>query len=575
MAMNGFFPLDVPLKAAMGRVTHGMSPAALAVAFHDWAVHLATSPGKQLALMSQAQQAALAYGLALGELSQGGAAKLLAGDRRFARPEWRQPPFALWAGGFLAWQDWWHEATTGVPGLSPQHEQVVEFVARQMLDTVSPSNGILSNPEVLQRTLATGGRNLVEGSLNLMREAQIVAAGLPPPGAAHFKPGEAVALTPGRVVFRNHLIELIQYEPATPQVHPEPVLVVPSWIMKYYILDLSPANSLVRYLVGQGHTVFMISWRNPSSEDRDLGMEDYLELGVMAALREVGVAQPQRPVHLAGYCLGGTLAAMAAALLAREGEARLKTLTLLAALTDFEEPGELGLFINDSQVSFLEDVMAEQGYLDGRQMAGAFALINSRDLVWSRLVREYLLGRRTALDDLHAWNADATRLPARMHSEYLKGLYLRNDLAEGRYVARGQPLHLQDIRVPTFVVGTERDHVSPWRSVYQAHRLLSAEITFVLTTGGHNVGIVNPPGAEPPGVTVNHRIATHALDDPHRSPEGWLEHATLRPGSWWPSWHDWLAAHGGAPVRPLPVGGPGARKRGPFDAAPGSYVLQG
>ncbi|HEY9107839.1 MAG TPA: alpha/beta fold hydrolase, partial [Roseateles sp.] len=475
------YPLDVPLKAGIGRLTHGLSPAALAAAIGDWASHLAASPGKQLALLGEAQRAWMAYGAQLLALARGDAAPLVQGDKRFAHADWRQPPFAALAGAFLATQRWWHAATTGVPGMSPQHEQVVEFVARQVLDMLSPSNGILTNPEVLQRTIATGGRNLVDGTMDLWHEAQIVAAGLPPPGAERFKPGVGVALTPGRVIYSNHLIELIQYEPATRAVLPEPLLIVPSWIMKFYILDLSPANSLVRYLVAQGHTVFMISWRNPGSEDRDLGMEDYLELGVLQALEAVKRAQPGRGVHLAGYCLGGTLAAMAAALLAREGDTTLKTLSLLAAQTDFEEPGELGLFINDSQVAFLEDVMDEPGYLDGRQMAGAFALINSRDLVWSRLVREYLLGRRTELDDLHAWNADATRLPARMHSEYLRGMYLRNDLAEGAYVVRGQPLDLQDIHVPAFLLGTEWDHVSPWRSVYKTLRLLSSPVTFALT----------------------------------------------------------------------------------------------
>jgi polyhydroxyalkanoate synthase subunit PhaC len=568
------YPLDIPLKASIGRITHGVSPAALTAAFHDWAGHLVASPGKQLSLLVSAQRAWLTYGLELAELLQGLGASGIASDKRFAHPDWQQPAFAAMAGAFLRTQQWWHEATTGVPGVSPHHEQAVEFVARQMLDVLSPSNGVLSNPEVLQRTVASGGRNLADGALNFWREAQLVMAGQPPPGAEHFRPGKEVAASPGQVVYHNHLIELIQYEPATARVRPEPVLIVPSWIMKYYILDLSARNSLVRFLVGQGHTVFMVSWRNPTAEDRDIGMDDYLEQGVMQALRAVQRAQPHRQVHLAGYCLGGTLVAMAAALLAREEEAVLKTLTLLAAQTDFEEPGEIGLFIDDSQVSFLEEIMAEQGYLDGRQMAGAFALINSRDLVWSRLVREYLLGRRTALDDLHAWNADATRLPARMHSEYLRGMYLRNDLAEGRFMARGRPLCLQDIRVPTFVVGTERDHVSPWRSVYKVHSLLACQITFVLTTGGHNVGIVNPPVGDAAGVAISHRVAEHGPGAPHLPPEAWYEHAAVHAGSWWPTWHAWLAAQGGVPVRPLPLGGSGTGRLEPLYPAPGRYVLQ-
>ena len=571
--MTGPYPLDVPLKASLGRLTHGISPAALAAAFHDWAGHLWASPGKQLDLLASAQRTWLAYGAQLAGLAQG-ATMPIEGDKRFAHPDWQQPVFAAIAGAFLGTQRWWEEATAGVPGVSNHHEQVVQFVARQILDTLSPSNGILTNPQVLHQTIASAGRNLVDGTLNLWRESQLVVANLPPPGAENFKPGSAVALTPGQVVYRNDLIELIQYAPATPQVLPEPVLLIPSWIMKYYILDLSPHNSLVRYLVGQGHTVFMVSWRNPTSADRDLGLEDYLELGVMQAVKAVQCAQPARPIHLAGYCLGGTLAAMAAALLARERNDALSTLTLIAAQTDFEEPGELGLFIDESQVSFLEELMSEQGYLDGRQMAGAFALINSRDLVWSRLVREYLMGRRTPLDDLHAWNADATRLPARMHSEYLRGLYLRNDLAQGRHVARGHALSLQDVRVPAFILATERDHVSPWHSVYKAHRLLSSEITFVLTTGGHNVGVVNPPGGDAGGAIVSHRVATHAAGAHHLDADAWLEQATAVRGSWWPTWHAWLAMHGGAAGKPLPLGGRGARRLTPLYPAPGHYVAQ-
>src|SRR5512140_703802 len=354
-------------------------------------------------------------------------------------------------------------------------------------DMWSPSNFVATNPQVQQRTVVAGGANLVTGFANWARDALAVLGNGKPRGVEQFLPGQAVALTPGKVVFRNRLIELIQYEPATPRVDAQPLLIVPSWIMKYYILDLTPDDSLVRYLVGEGHTVFMVSWRNPGSEDRDLGMEDYLQLGVMAALKAVCRHYPHTRIHAAGYCLGGTLLAVAAALLGTRRDNPLATVTLLAGLVDFHEPGELGLFIDESQIAFLEDLMADRGYLDGRQMAGAFQLINSKDLVWSKLVHEYLMGAQTPMTAMRAWNADATRLPARMHSEYLRRLYLNNDLAEGRYPTQTGPVSLSDIQIPLFVVATERDHVSPWRSVYKVQRLVRAPVSFALTSGGHNV----------------------------------------------------------------------------------------
>lgn len=559
---------DVPLKAAIGRLTHGISPAALALSFQDWWVHLAASPGRQMALAASAQRQAMAWWL--GGLQP--ADDLAAQDKRFAAPAWRHLPYSAWAQAFVRTGQWWAEATTGLRGVSAHHEHVAAFMARQLLDMASPSNFVPTNPEVLQATLRSGGANLWQGFANWARDAMRVAADQPPPGAEHFRPGEAVALTPGKVVFRNRLIELIQYAPATAEVLDEPVLVVPSWIMKYYILDLSPHNSMVRDLVGRGHTVFMVSWRNPGPADRDLGLDDYLQAGVFDALAAVQQAQPGRRVHLAGYCLGGTLAAIGAAALARDrADAQLASLTLLAAQTDFEEPGELGLFIDESQIAFLEDVMAEQGVLDGRQMAGAFALINSRDLVWSKLVHEYLMGNTTPLDDLHAWNADATRMPARMHGEYLRRLYLRNDLAEGRYEVGGRAVSLADIRLPMFVVGTERDHVSPWRSVYKIHALARTDILFVLTTGGHNVGIVNPPREDAP--KVSHRFALTPADAPRPGADEWAQAAAQRSGSWWPTWDEWLCAHSNPKRhRPLPIGGRGRTHLPALADAPGTYV---
>ena len=557
--------------ARVGRLTAGISPASLGAAYLDWAVHLAESPGKLGELWLKAWRKA--HRLALWSLSAANpqcdlCIEPLPQDRRFADPAWREWPFNLWFQGFLLGQQWWHNATSGVRGVSPHHEDVVCFAARQWIDVFSPSNFIATNPVVLRETMRRAGANLVDGWLNLIEDLQRQLAGRKPAGTEKFGVGEAVAVTPGKVVFRNRLIELIQYAPASESVYADPVLIVPAWIMKYYILDLSPANSLVRFLVERGHTVFMISWKNPEAADRDLALDDYRRLGFMAALDAVNAIVPRRKVHAVGYCLGGTLLAIAAAALARDGDARLASMTLLAAQTDFEEPGELSLFIDESQVAFLEDLMWEQGYLDTTQMAGAFQMLRSNDLIWSYRQQNYLLGRRPPLSDLMAWNADATRLPYRMHSEYLRSLFLRNDLAEGRHKVDDRPVALTDIRIPIFAVGTEWDHVAPWRSVYKIHLLTDTDVTFLLTSGGHNVGIVSEPGQ----AWRRYRMRARAHDDPYVDPDSWLDTTPGFEGSWWPAWQQWLTARSGERVAPPQTGAAGTPYAAIADA-PGRYVL--
>ena len=450
---------------------------------------------------------------------------------------------------FLLHQQWWHNATTGVHGISKQHEAIVEFTSRQILDMMSPSNFLLTNPEVLRQTGSKGGMNLVIGFQNLIEDWERAVSAKKPVGTEKFVVGRDVAVTPGKVVYRNRLIELIQYVPATDKVRPEPILIVPAWIMKYYILDLSPQNSLVKYLIEQGFTVFMISWKNPGPEDRDLGMEDYRTLGVMTALDVINAIVPNQKVHAVGYCLGGTLLSIAAAAMARDGDDRLKSCTLFAAQTDFTEAGELMLFISESQLAFLEDMMWEQGFLDGRQMAGAFQLLRSNDLVWSRVVREYLMGERQPMTDLMAWNADATRLPYRMHSDYLRRLFLNNDLAEGRFFVAGKPVVLSDIRVPIFAVGTVRDHVAPWRSTYKIHLQTDTEVTYLLTTGGHNAGIVSEPGRG----GRSFQLMTKKPDDQYLDPQTFLTGVPRKEGSWWPEWVGWLKVRSGASIVPPPI----------------------
>ena len=565
--------IDRMVHAALGRATAGISPAAVGQAFADWWVHLAISPGKQAELQQQAVAQALQFWLyALHAAQDPDTPPCVVParhDKRFAAEDWQAPPFNLIYQSFLLTQQWWQQATTGVRGVSRHHQAVVSFIVRQLLDMVAPSNVPATNPRLLKATVEQGGGNLVQGWLNALDDWERIMTGRPPAGTEGFRPGWELAVTPGTVVYRNALIELIQYTPAGGAVHPEPVLIVPAWIMKYYILDLSPENSLVRYLVEQGHTVFMVSWKNPGTEDRDRSMADYLRMGAMAALDAVTAITGAQPIHGVGYCLGGTLLAIAAAAMARDGDERLRSLTLLAAQTDFTEAGELMLFIDESQLTFLEDIMWEQGYLDTKQMAGAFQLLRSNDLIWSRLVHDYYLGQRHGKTDLMAWNADATRMPYRMHSEYLRHLFLDNELARGRYQVDGRPVVLSDIRVPIFAVATAKDHVAPWRSVYKIGLLTDTAVTFLLTSGGHNAGIVTPPG-HPRRI---YQIATRLDREPYRDPDTWRAVTPVHKGSWWPAWQRWLAAQSGTPAAPPPMGNAEAGYP-PLGAAPGAYIHQ-
>lgn len=558
---------DRSIHAAAARFTLGLSPAALMAAWFDWAAHLAAAPGKRLQLVDKAARKALRLANHMQHLAAGedGRACIepLPQDKRFAGAAWQHWPFNLICQGFLLQQQWWHNATTGVRGVTDHHEAVVSFTARQLLDVVSPSNFLFTNPELLQHTLTHGGSNLATGLRFWMEDWERTVSGKKPIGTDAYRVGHEVAASPGRIVLRNRLIELIQYAPTTDTVHPEPILIVPAWIMKYYILDLSQRNSLVKYLTDQGFTVFMISWKNPSAADRDLGMEDYRRLGIMAALATIGAIVPGSRIHALGYCLGGTLLSIAAAAMARDDDRRLATLTLLAAQTDFTEAGELTLFIDDSQLAFLEDVMWEQGFLDARQMAGAFQILRSNDLIWSESLRRYLRGERAPLSDLMAWNADATRMPYRMHSEYLRGLFLNNDLAEGRYRVEGRPVVLSDIDVPIFAVGTEWDHVAPWRSTYKVHLLTDTEVHYLLVSGGHNAGIVSEPGRD----GRHYRTMTRPAHGRYVDPQSWTESAAAHEGSWWPELSAWLAERSGrqaAPPAPAPSVGD----------APGLYVLE-
>lgn len=568
--------LDRSLQVALSRFTHGISPAALMLAFFDWYSHLAIHPAKQIRLVELHQEnfwhLIRQY---LGHLTgdpRGEYCVLISPqDKRFTDERWQAFPYNYIYESFLMMQQWWHEAATNVRGVSRHHQEVVDFTLRQILDMLSPSNSSLTNPEIQDATVLQHGENFLRGYDNFIEDLSRVYANKPPIGSENFVIGKNIAVTSGKVIYRNRLIELIQYAPLTDKVHPEPILITSAWIMKYYILDLTPKHSLIKYLVKKGHTVFCISWKNPKKKDHALSMQDYLDLGIKSALDIVSAVVPHQKIHLLGYCLGGTLAAITTASMTRDNDNRLATLTLLAAQTDFTEPGELGLFIDESQIVFLENMMKEKGYLDTNQMAGAFQLLRSNDLVWSRLIHDYLLGKRKPLTDLMAWNADATRLPYQMHSEYLRNLFLDNQLAEGKYLVNEKPISLTDITIPIFVVATERDHVSPWRSVFKINLLTSSDVTFTLTSGGHNVGIVSMPVKK---TKRYYRISTLKETDRFIDSDSWYQNTRPKNGSWWPAWEKWLTKHSGKMTKSPPE--MGCEKKGyiPLEDAPGTYVLQ-
>lgn len=572
-AVRRFENLDRLLHAFQARATGAISPAVVQAARADWWAHFANAPGLQAALLQQAMADATRLGLftmraALGR-EDGSTPFASERDRRFAAPAWRTFPYNVLAESFLAVQNWWELASCNLRGPTRQHTRQIAFMRRQLLDMLSPSNFLLTNPEILERTREEQGQNLVRGLGYLLEDLERRLTGAPPVGAEAWRVGENLAVTPGQVVDRNDLIELIQYTPSTATVRPEPILIVPAWIMKYYVLDLRPENSLIRYLVEQGFTVFCISWKNPGAADREKGLDDYRRLGVERALDVIAAITSARRVHACGYCLGGTLLAIAAAKLARDGDDRLASMTLLAAQTDFSEAGELLLFIDENELAYLEDMMWDQGYLDSTQMAGAFQMLRSVDLLWSRMVRQYLLGEREPMTDLMAWNVDGTRMPARMHTEYLRDLFLDNRLSRGRYAVEGRPVALTDIRCPIFALGTETDHIAPWQSVYKIRLLTDTEVTFALTSGGHNAGIVSPPSR----TDRRFRMRTMPPQEAYTSPDLWAAGAEVRQGSWWPAWVAWLEARSGEPVPPPPLGRP-ERGHPPLAPAPGTYVFQ-
>jgi polyhydroxyalkanoate synthase len=484
------------------------------------------------------------------------------GDRRFAAPEWTELPyFALLKQGYLLGAEYLRDCVALAP-LPPAERHRLAFMTRQYLDALAPTNFPATNPEVVKRALATDGSSLAQGLANLAADARKGRISMTDERA--FAVGRNLAVTPGRVVFRNELIEVIQYAATTPRVHRRPLVVVPPCINKYYILDLQPENSFVRYAVGEGHTVFTVSWRNVPAELGLLSWDDYLARGALTAIRVAKEITGSARVNALGFCVGGTLLACTLAVLAARGDRSVASATFLTTMLDFEDPGEIGVFVSDEFLAAREPALLAGQRIHGRELAGAFASLRANDLVWNYVVGNYLKGETPPPFDLLYWNSDSANLPGPMFVYYLRNMYLANRLrAPGALTMAGERIDLGAVTVPAYVFATREDHIVPWRSAYRTTRLLGGDVTFTLGASGHIAGVVNPPAKARRNYWSNESVAGGA--------DAWLAGAESRPGSWWPHWAAWLARHGGA-RRPAPKQ-EGSALHPALDAAPGRYVL--
>jgi polyhydroxyalkanoate synthase len=486
-------------------------------------------------------------------------------DRRFRHPAWNELAFDFLKQSYLLISSWMRETIAGVDGLDAETRELVDFYTKQYVDALSPSNFMLTNPEVLKATIETMGGNLVRGMRNLLSDLERGEGRLRirRTDLDAFTVGENLATTPGKVVFQTDLMQLIQYEPTTDKVHKKPLMIIPPWINKYYILDLREKNSFVRWAVQQGFTVFMVSWVDPDEKLAHKGFEDYLLEGPMAALDAIEKATGEKQVSAIGYCLGGTLLAAGLARMAKIGDDRITSATFFTTLVDFEDPGEIGVFVDDCQLTFLEREMKAKGYLEDYKMQIAFNMLRANDLIWSYVVNNYLLGREPFPFDLLYWNADGTRMPATMHSFYLRNMYLDNKLAcPNALTIAGEPIDLRAIKLPTYVLSCRDDHIAPWRSTYAATQLYGGKTRMVLAGSGHIAGVVNPPTQVKYGYWTNDKLPP--------DPEDWFEGATPHEGSWWVDWGKWNAEQSGELV---PARKAGSDALPPIEDAPGSYVV--
>ena len=486
-------------------------------------------------------------------------------DRRFKDDAWRDHEvFDFIRQSYLLSARYIRHVVEGTEGLEPKTAQKVDFYTRQFVDAMSPTNFLMTNPEVLRRTVETGGENLLRGLSNLLADLER--------GRGHlkirmtddtkFRVGENIAVTPGKVVYQNDLMQLIQYAPTTETVLKRPLLIIPPWINKFYILDLRPKNSFIRWAVAQGHTVFVISWVNPDETLAQKGFDDYMLEGPYAALDAIEKAIGERHANVIGYCLGGTLLAATLARMASKRDTRVKSATFFTTMVDFAEAGELGVFIDEEQLAALEDKMQKRGFLEGREMATTFNMLRANDLIWSFVVNNYLMGEEPFPFDLLYWNDDSTRMPAKMHSFYLRRMYQQNDLVKpGGIELLGTKIDLRKIRTPAYILSTREDHIAPWTSTYRATQLYKGPIRFVLAASGHIAGVVNPPDAGKYSHWINAELPPE--------PEAWFKGATEFAGSWWPDWHRWIT---GLDKAVVPARIPGEGGLPAIEDAPGSYV---
>ncbi len=481
-------------------------------------------------------------------------------DKRFRDDAWQRDPYFRALGqGYLRWSQLVDELI-GAAGLEGREEERARFAARAVVDACAPTNFFWGNPEAQRRAIETQGRSILSGLRNFIDDLEHNGGRPRQVDSAPFRLGENLAATPGRVVYRNALMELIQYAPQTDTVHEIPLLVCPPWINKYYILDLSPGRSFIEWAVQHGHTVFAISYRNPDAAMADVRLDDYLLDGPRTALDVIENITGSPEVNIAALCVGGTLTAMLMAWLAEAGEHRVRSATLLNTLLDFSSPGALGLFTDEATVNALGEQMASTGYLEAATMAGTFDVLRANDLIWNYVSRNWLLGEAPPAFDILTWNADATRLPRALHAFYLRACYLENRLARGTLELAGLPVRLDRVTSDTFVVAAQNDHIVPWRSAYRATQLLAGDVEFVLTSAGHIAGVVNPPSPK-----SRHWVGS----EKQPSPDDWLCAAQQRQGSWWETWTDWAAIRGGPHRLPPALG---SEKHPAGDPAPGAYV---
>ncbi len=486
-------------------------------------------------------------------------------DKRFADKAWNEEvAYDFVKQAYLIGSQWMVGQVKAMPGLDAETKRKGEFYTRQFVDALAPTNFVALNPQVLRETVETGGENLVRGLENMIADMKRGRGRLDisMTDFAQFELGKNIATSPGKVVFQNDLMQLIQYAPSTPQVYRRPLLIVPPWINKFYILDLQPRNSFIKWAVDQGLTVFVVSWVNPDKRLAAKTFDDYMTEGPLAALDAIEKATGEKSVNIIGYCIGGTLTAATLAYTAAKGDDRINAATFFTALTDFEDSGELRVFIDEVQLEKLETHVREKGYLESRHMSNVFNMMRDNDLIWSFVVNNYLRGRKPMAFDLLYWNADATRMPAAMHSFYLRKMYLENKLIEpGGIEMKGVPIDLRKIEIPVYQLSTETDHIAPWRATYSPSQIYSGSYKFVLSGSGHIAGVVNPPSAR------KYCYWTNPNNPP--KPDDWLRDATRHEGSWWPDWFSWIEPLSGDKVKARV---PGSGKLKPIEEAPGSYV---